>query len=184
MSANPDSVPNQGDFSSRIPPTKDSQSGGHAVGTKIGNDAFHTFSAQVLPAGSAPAESTFQPNPISETPGQANNEDTLSSNDKESTYTSASDTIGGASSGDVHTGLGQPIAGQTAGEEKADRGSLIGVGASGAASGNQMTNGADDERQRGLDRETGNLAGKKDTLNDKSGDATNVTADELAAERD
>ena len=47
-----------------------------------------------------------------------------------------------------------------------------------------MTDGTYDERQRGLDRETGDLAGKKDTLNDKSGDATNVTTGELAAERD
>ena len=76
------------------------------------------------------------------------------------------------------------MVGQTAKEDKPNRGGLVGVGASGAASGNQMTDPGVDERQRGLDRETGDLAGKKDTLNDKSGDQTNVTADELAAERD
>ena len=101
----------------------------------VGNDAVPEFHAQTLPAGTAPKESTFQPNPISEVPGQANNDDVLRAHGKESTKVNASDTLGGATSADVHTGYGHPGQGQTAADNKHGReGGLIGAGASGAQS--------------------------------------------------
>jgi hypothetical protein len=78
----------------------------HAPGTKIGNDAVPEFHAETLPAGTAPSESTFEPNPTSDVPGQANNPDATE-------RTNAQDTIVGATSQDVHTGLGLPIQGQS-----------------------------------------------------------------------
>lgn len=186
MSANADSVASQGEFTSKIPPSEPLTTTGHSVGTKIGNDAAPEFHAQVLPAGTAPAERTFQPNPINETPGQANNDDTLRSHGKESTYTSAESTLGGATSGDVHTGIGKPIQGQTRNDPTGtEGGSLAGRGASGVASTSGVADGRDDARQRGLDREGGALAGKKDTLDGVEAENREpVGATELAAERD
>jgi hypothetical protein len=73
----------------------------HQPGKLVGNDAAPEFSAQVLPAGSAPASNSFQPNP------DLNNQ---------KMYQDASSTITGATSGDVHTGLGHPGQGQTSNE--------------------------------------------------------------------
>lgn len=81
----------------------------HQPGRQIGNDAVPEFDAQVLPAGSAPASKTFQPNPIDEAPGQANNPVA------NETATSALD-MPGATSGDVHAGYGRPASGQTSSE--------------------------------------------------------------------
>jgi hypothetical protein len=67
----------------------------------VGNDAVPEFAAQVLPAGSAPPSNTFQPNP------DLNNQ---------KMYQDASSTLNGASSADVHTGLGHPGQGQTSRE--------------------------------------------------------------------
>jgi hypothetical protein len=61
-------------------------------------DAAPEFSAQTLPAGTAPKSSTYTPNP------DLNNQ---------KTFTSASSTLVGADSGSVHTGLGHPGSGQT-----------------------------------------------------------------------
>lgn len=100
----------------------------HAPGVKVGNDAAPEFSVQTLPAGTAPQSRTFERNNQNETPGQANNP-----NISKETWTSASDTIGGATSADVHTGYGHPGQGQTSSElhdstAKGGRG-LAGVGA-------------------------------------------------------
>ena len=90
-----------------------------------------TFSAETLPAGSAPADRTFEPNTSAEIPSQAHNDDMLASDDKEATYTSASDTLGGSTSADVHKGLGHPGAGQVAADKKSgERSGLEGTGAS------------------------------------------------------
>ena len=77
----------------------------------------------------------------------------------------------------MHTGLGKPIQGQSSSELRDgsnESSGLAGVGASGAGSGNQMTDERVDERQRGLERESGHLAGKKFS--------TDVGADELPNE--
>ena len=107
----------------------------------------------------------------------------LRSHGKESTQTTASSTLGGATSGDVHTGLGKPIQGQTSGEEKVGGGGLVGL-ASGAESGNQMVDERVDPRQRGLEKEGGALAGKKFSTDEGAEETPNVGSAELAAERD
>ncbi|MCJ1420837.1 hypothetical protein MMC32_007196 [Xylographa parallela] len=183
MSVNADAQGNgQGEFSSKIPRSEPMMTSGHKPGMKVGNDAAPEFSAQVLPAGSAPADRTFEPNPINETPGQANNDDTLRAHGKESTYTSASDTLGGATSGDVHTGLGLPTD-ISATEEKHGSGTgLAGRGTSGAPSGSMPVDERTTPSQRGLERESGHLAGKKFNTDGGAEETPNVTADELAAE--
>jgi len=73
-------------------------------------DRAPEFHAQTLPAGSAPTEETFKPNNAGEVPpvpGQA---------DKETQQNSAQATMPGATSADVHTGLGHPGQGQTSQE--------------------------------------------------------------------
>ena len=145
----------------------------HKPGVLVGNDAAPEFSAKTLPPGSAPASNTFKPNNISEVPGQANNPDVERSHGKESTKTSASDTLGGATSADVHTGLGHPGQGQTSSElrqgtegtSKKEAGGQ--TFASGAPSGNMMVDEREQPSQRGLEKEGGDLAGTK---GDKGGE--------------
>ena len=117
-------------------------------------------------------------------PGQADNDAVLRSHGKESTQTTAESTLGGATSGDVHTGLGKPAQGQTHGEEKVHGGGL-GAFSSGAPSGNQMADERIDPNQRGVERETGDMAGKE-TGKREAGttDLPNVSAEEVAAERE
>ncbi|KUJ20881.1 uncharacterized protein LY89DRAFT_638532 [Mollisia scopiformis] len=128
MSANQDSVSNQGEFHSRVPPSEPLTTKGHAPGVKVGNDAAPEFHAETLPAGTAPSDRTFQPQTQSEIPGQA-----MNPNISKETWTSASDTIGGATSADVHTGYGHPGSGQTSNElhgvRKKEKNGLAGVGA-------------------------------------------------------
>ncbi|MCJ1352923.1 MAG: hypothetical protein MMC33_002907 [Icmadophila ericetorum] len=190
-SRNADSITTaQGEVSSRVPRSKPMMTSGHKPGVQVGNDAVPEFHAETLPAGTAPASNKFTPNPISETPGQALNDSTLRSHGKESIYTSADSTLGGATSGDVHTGLGKPVQGQTASEKKGmggndGRGGLAGVGAESAHVGLAGVDERVESSQRGLERETGDLAaGKKDTAEERGGveDKPNVVAEELAAE--
>ncbi|KAI8932649.1 hypothetical protein NX059_010145 [Plenodomus lindquistii] len=101
MSQNPDAVVNQGEFKGHVKPSEPLEKGGHQPGKLVGNDAVPTFSAEVLPAGSAPASSTYTPNP------DLNNQ---------KLYQDASSTLTGATSADVHTGLGHPGQGQTSQE--------------------------------------------------------------------
>ncbi len=56
---------------------------------------------------------TFTIEAESEIPSQADNPNVCRGHGKESTYTSAESTLGGAHSRDVHNGLGHPGAGQT-----------------------------------------------------------------------
>lgn len=75
------------------------------------------FQAETLPPGTAPKESTFQPNPISEVPPIANMREDA---DITSEQAYAEDTITGSTSADVHTGLGHPGQGQTSAEIRHD----------------------------------------------------------------
>merc|ERR1711964_218953 len=102
--SNPESVSNQGEFHSRVPPSEPLTTKGHAPGVKVGNDAAPSFSAETLPAGTAPSDRTFKPNTQNEIPGQAMNPDI-----SKETWTSADSTLGGATSKDVDTGLGKPV---------------------------------------------------------------------------
>ena len=153
----------------------------------VGNDAAPEFSAKTLPPGTAPLERTFKPNATAEVPGQADNDAQLSSQDKESTYTSAESTLGGATSSDVHKGMGKPMSGQTAADvHHGERQGLAGVGASGATSTNKPADEKVDPRQRGLERESGDIAGKKTTDKTDVGayELPSTRADNVAAERD
>jgi len=121
-SVNSDSMnEKQGEFKPSAPRDEPMTTKGHKPGVKT-SPADHApeFSAKTLPPGSAPAESTFQPNSTSEVPGQADNEDVLRGHGKESTYTSAESTLGGTTSDAVHTGYGHPGAGQTSTEIRKD----------------------------------------------------------------
>ncbi|KAM0713573.1 hypothetical protein Q7P37_010535 [Cladosporium fusiforme] len=77
---------------------------GHKPGVLTGNDAVPEFNVKTLPPGSAPADKSFTSN-VQETPAQASYN-----------KPSASDSLGGFTSGDVHAGLGKPIQGQTSNE--------------------------------------------------------------------
>ena len=98
----------------------------HQIGRQVGNDAVPEFNAQTLPAGSAPANSTYTPNP------DLNNT---------KLYHHASDTLQGATSADVHNGLGHPGQGQTS--QELHDGRRVGQGLAGLASGvkDQVTGG-------------------------------------------
>lgn len=111
----------QGEFQPHKPRDEPMTSKGHQPGRKVSEeDDAPEFSAQTLPPGSAPKSRTFEPNPQSEIPGQADNANVLRDHGKESTYTSAESTLGGADSRDVHQGLGHPGAGQTSAELRHD----------------------------------------------------------------
>ncbi|KAF2749531.1 hypothetical protein M011DRAFT_484944 [Sporormia fimetaria CBS 119925] len=102
MSYNPDSVSNQGPFHARPKHSEPLEKGGHAIGSKHSPyDSIPTFSAQTMPAGTAPTESTYLPNP------DLNNR---------RMYVSASDTLPGTDSAAVHKGLGHPGQGMTSSE--------------------------------------------------------------------
>ncbi|CAK3806070.1 Hypothetical predicted protein [Lecanosticta acicola] len=95
----------------------------HQPGKLVGNDAVPEFSAQTLPPGSAPADRTFAPNTALEDQSTAPPVERYMKDgvrDPESQSTSAADTLIGASSADVHTGLGHPGAGQTSAELRHD----------------------------------------------------------------
>ncbi|OJD30773.1 uncharacterized protein BKCO1_5600032 [Diplodia corticola] len=107
----------EGEFSSKVPPSEPLEKGGHKPGV-LATPADHAgeFHIQTLPAGTAPASSTHAPQNDPEiAPGS----------------TTALDSLPGATSGDVHTGLGHPGSGQTSQELHHDgnRGGLAGVGA-------------------------------------------------------
>ncbi|KAF2497156.1 hypothetical protein BU16DRAFT_617173 [Lophium mytilinum] len=121
-SKNPDSITNAtGEFHSRVPPTEPLEHGGHKPGVVASaRDAAPEFHATTLPAGSAPADATFQPNP------ELNNQ---------GMYQDASSTLTGADSAEVHQGLGHPGQGMTSQEAHhagthRGRSGLVGVGAS------------------------------------------------------
>ncbi len=130
----------QGEFVPHKPRDEPMTTKGHQPGRLVSdNDKVEEFTAKTLPPGSAPQDRTFRPNNISEVPSQADNPDVLPDDDKEATYTSASSTLGGATSQDVNEGLGRPMQGQTSTEikhdgkhhRKRDRAGLEGVGSSG-----------------------------------------------------
>ncbi|KAF2736329.1 hypothetical protein EJ04DRAFT_169730 [Polyplosphaeria fusca] len=106
-SKNADSVANQGgQFSSRVAGTGPETTKGHQPGVLASeSDRAPEFSAQTLPPGTAPKESTFQPNPDLK---------------NQKIFQSASSTLQGADSADVHTGLGHPGHGQTSSELRHD----------------------------------------------------------------
>ena len=99
----------QGEFNPKVPRSEPLTTSGHQIGQKTSPADFAPeFSAKTLPPGTAPKDRKFQPNPDNEVLGQGNNPDVP-------TQADALD-MPGATSGDVHTGLGHPGSGQTSSE--------------------------------------------------------------------
>lgn len=84
----------------------------HAPGVLVGNDKVPEFEAKTLPPGTAPADRTFKP--------QNENEVPPIGMDQGDELDQATDTIGGTTSADVHTGLGHPGSGMTSQEIRHD----------------------------------------------------------------
>ncbi|KAK0390562.1 hypothetical protein NLU13_0066 [Sarocladium strictum] len=173
MSANPDAHFGQ-EIGNHVPPSEPMMKGGHKPGVKVGNDAVPEFHAETHTPGTAPADRTFTPNTKSEIPGQA-------FNDNMQNPITASDTLPGATSADVHKGLGHPGSGQTSqelhGTHKRVRAGLEGVGA--------MPR--DPIHDQGADRayETNRRGKGGRAAEDYPGaeDRENVKAEEVASER-
>ncbi|KAK5005433.1 hypothetical protein LTR16_000524 [Cryomyces antarcticus] len=152
------------------------------------NDRAPEFSAEILPAGTAPADRTFKPNPTSDVP--TTNTDYSDDADAEAERTSASDTLGGATSADVHTGYGHPGQGQTSSElrndgqhsRKRDGAGLEGVGASGVPSA-KLVDAHDPEHadQRAADKEDA-VVGRGSVGGDSAQDRVPESADTVAHE--
>jgi hypothetical protein len=186
---NPDSLTSaQGEFSARIAPSEPLTTSGHQVGQKV-SPADHApeFSAKVLPAGTAPKDKTFTPNPENEVPGQADNADVVGKSDPLD--------FPGATSGDVHTGLGHPGSGQTStelhGSGKKERSGLAGAGAQGGTG--LREDGMNREfrelgRERGVDEHGPNNSRPRDGGAGREVQGAEsvvpVGAGEVAAERD
>lgn len=86
----------------------------HQLATKNAPADFAPdFHAKTYPPGTAPEDSSYTARMEDKTGGQANNPDVERSHGKESTKTTAESTLRGATSKDVHRGLGHPGVGQT-----------------------------------------------------------------------
>lgn len=97
--------------SAHDPGTNDTQ---HQLATKNAPADFAPeFNAKTYPPGTAPEDSSYTARQVDKPGSQANNPDVERSHGKESTKTTAESTLRGATSQDVHRGLGHPGVGQT-----------------------------------------------------------------------
>lgn len=78
------------------------------------------FHLERHPPGTAPASNSFSANTVDKVGSQANNPDVLRAHGKEAVHTTAESTLRGATSADVHTGLGKPLVGETSVENRHD----------------------------------------------------------------
>lgn len=103
-------------------PSANMPSSQHQPGKLVGNDKLPEFQAETLPAGSAPASKTFQPdvNAASQDgtapPVQRYYKDGVG----EGETADAASTIQGATSAQVHQGLGKPVQGQSSKELRSE----------------------------------------------------------------
>lgn len=143
----------------------------------VGNEAVPEFTAKTLPPGSAPSDRTFKPNPANTIPPTAEGDNDNSNNNQDpDATTSASDTLGGATSGDVYTGLGKPVQGQSSAElehngyphRKRPETGLVGVAGGVHATNHPVDEGVQPE-QRALEKEEGEYAGKRGEKAGESG---------------
>ncbi|KAJ5331983.1 hypothetical protein N7476_001766 [Penicillium atrosanguineum] len=145
---------------------------GHKPGVKVNEaDQRPEYHMESFPPGTAPASNSYTSN-TNEVGSQADNPNVLRAHGKESTYTSPADTLTGATSQDVHTGLGKPLQGQSGVElahdgahgRKKQSSGLGGVGATHEHRGleRQFVN------QRGLEREEGANAGTRGNKADRA----------------
>ncbi|KAH7634160.1 hypothetical protein B0T09DRAFT_404419 [Sordaria sp. MPI-SDFR-AT-0083] len=131
MSANPDSVTNQGQFHSSVPPAEPRTRSG--ISQQVGNEALPEFRAKTFPSGTAPEKDSHHANSIHATPGQGMDTDV-----DPSTQTGLLDAFPGSRSQSVHnqTTYGKPMQGQTSNElhgmkvrhRKAERSGVEGLG--------------------------------------------------------
>ncbi|KAJ5746872.1 uncharacterized protein N7511_008568 [Penicillium nucicola] len=160
---NVDSVsnPKQGSFKPAVAPEGPLTTKGHQPGRKVNEaDQRPEFHMEAHPRGTAPAGSSYTPNSISEVSPDVNG-----GAKKEPTYTSASDTLMGSTSADVHQGFGKPLQGQTNVELKHDgqhgrkkqAAGLEGMGASNQDRGIERQF----PDQRGLEREEAGVSGTR-----------------------
>ncbi|KJZ75916.1 hypothetical protein HIM_04740 [Hirsutella minnesotensis 3608] len=165
-------TPAQGEFSSKVKPSKPLTTKGHAPGIKVGNDQMPEFHAETHAPGTAPAEHSFRPDPVSEVPGQADNSAMQS-------RTSALDTLPGATSADVHQGHGHPGSGMSSQEMHGGKRKKHGAGLEGVGA-----NASDAAREYGFDRDhaKGPRSGGMENYPGAE-EAVSVSASELASER-
>ncbi|KAI1453236.1 hypothetical protein F4805DRAFT_383619 [Annulohypoxylon moriforme] len=179
---NTESLANQGEFHSRVPPSEPLTTTGHKPGVKVGNDAVPEFHMEKYAPGTAPRENTFQPRPEGETPVEAPFEES------QHHLANPTDTLGGTTSRAVHTGLGKPIQGQSGAElhgdlhgdhtsrRKKEHTGLEGVGSSIG----------DTVRQKGADLPEGvekGTSGKGSADYPSASERIPTSAEEVAAER-
>ncbi|KAJ6121194.1 hypothetical protein N7523_005474 [Penicillium sp. IBT 18751x] len=170
---NVESVSNQkGSFKPSIAREGPITDKGHKPGVKVNEaDQRPEYHMEAFPPGTAPASNSYTSN-ANEIGSQADNPNVLRSHGKESTYTSPADTLTGATSKDVHTGLGKPLQGQSGVElahdgahgRKKQPSGLEGVGAS------REDHGIERKfvDQRGLDREEAANAGARGNKADRA----------------
>lgn len=166
------------EFSAKISPSEPITKKGHAVGVKVGNDLAPEYHAEAFPPGTAPKESTFQPNTEGMVPGQALNEFATS-------RTSASDTLTGATSETLNKGLGKPVQGMEDENMKAGH-SRSGGRKSGGLAGVAPSAGVDSVRQKGADLPEGVHKGMKGKGTGEYPGATErlpESSDQVASER-
>jgi hypothetical protein len=141
--------------------------------TMADNHRAPEFHAETHPPGTAPRENTFQPRPEGEVPAQAYG-----------AQVDVSDTLGGATSQDVHQGLGQPLQGQESRElhgahvrkRKKERTGVAGVGGS---------DGVDSVREKGADLPEGVYKGMRGKASDEypaAEDRVPANATDIASE--
>lgn len=112
-------------------------------------------SPRLFPPGTAPASNSYTPRP-NETGSQALNPNVERGHGKESVKTNPGDTLMGATSKDVHTGLGHPGSGQTSTELRHDGQhgrKNPGVGLEGVGASMEGNFGRTMPSQRGIDRD-------------------------------
>ncbi|KAB8232494.1 hypothetical protein ETB97_000857 [Aspergillus alliaceus] len=120
QNVHPDNNPKQG-FRPSAGSSEPLTDKGHQPGLKVSpKDYAPEFHAETYPPGTAPASNSYTPNAQNEPGSQAKNPNVERSHGKESVKTTAEQTLMGATSQDVHTGLGHPGSGQTSTELRHD----------------------------------------------------------------
>ncbi|KAI5367574.1 hypothetical protein Slin14017_G026100 [Septoria linicola] len=170
---------NKGQFSAAVPQPEPTINDKHQPGKIVpgSNDAIPEFQAEVLPAGSAPDKDTYEPQPTDEAPPVQ-----AYSKKGEGETTKASDTIAGATSGDVHKGLGKPVEGQSSKELRDGTHTSGGVEAVGGSASQSDINPHDPQHksQRALDKDEA-VVGRGDKASAQ--DREPETAESVASER-
>ncbi|KAF9887373.1 hypothetical protein FE257_010228 [Aspergillus nanangensis] len=166
---NPENNPHEG-FHPSAHRSKPTMSGGHQPGRRVAPADFVPQShVEKYPPGTAPASNSFAPNPYNESGSQANNPNVERGHGKESTKTSAADTLTGATSKDVHTGLGHPGSGQTSTELRHDgqhgrKNPGVGLEGVGASKENKFERHIPEQRGIERDQAQGGQRGNKGAL--------------------